>query len=422
MPHHIDSSSRVSPVRTGTSSGQPGSPDRRNPAWMHLSAADVLHQRPPGKIAPEKALEMLLKLFNDRHTALDKSVSHKTRHDRAVFLRRFFRDLRIKAGFATIPDPRNLGGRHIQAMMDVWRRDQLAPPTVQTYLSFLRGLAGWIGKPGMVQRPGAYGWDRSEYERTGIAQRDKTWTGAGIDIDPLIAQVCAFDRHVGAALRLIRAFGLRRKEAVMMRPHACVVPFTATGLPLAHKRAETYLWVCQGSKGGRPRHVPITNAEQQEALAFAQAVAGGGDAHVSDPHRQLHQNLNHFSYVLRRFGLSLKDRGATAHGLRHELFVQVWREQTGTEPPVRGGGRAPKEREEAARQEIVEMAGHGRKRAAGAYVGSTRGRSVVDEAVQQLQELPSSSGAVADGPVRPAEQDGTEHALPSLPHSKESAD
>jgi integrase len=261
-------------------------------------------------------------------------------------------------------------------MMDVWRRDQLAPPTVQTYLSFLRGLAGWIGKPGMVQRPGAYGWDRSEYERTGIAQRDKTWTGAGIDIDPLIAQVCAFDHHVGAALRLIRAFGLRRKEAVMMRPHACVVPFSATGLPLTRKKAETYLWVCQGSKGGRPRHVPITTAEQEEALAFAQAVAGGGDAHVSDPDRQLHQNLNHFSYVLRRFGLSLKDRGATAHGLRHELFVQVWREQTGTEPPARGAGRAPKEREDAARQDIAELAGHGRKRAAGAYIGSPRHRVI----------------------------------------------
>ena len=59
---------------------------------------------------------------------------------------------------STIPDSPNLGGRHIQAMMDIWRRDQLAPPTVQTYLSFLRGLVGWIGKPGMVQSPGAYGW------------------------------------------------------------------------------------------------------------------------------------------------------------------------------------------------------------------------------------------------------------------------
>lgn len=175
----------------------------------------------------------------------------------------------------------------------------------------------------------AYGWDRLEYERTGIAQRDKTWTGAGIDIDPLIAQVCAFDHHVGAALRLIRAFGLRRKDAVVMGPNACVMPISATGLPVTRKKAETFLWVCQGSKGGRPRHVPIATGEQQEALAFAQAVAGGGDAHVSDPDRLLHQNLNHFSYVLRRFGLSVKDRGATVHGLRHELFVQVWREQTG---------------------------------------------------------------------------------------------
>ena len=422
MPHHTDASPRVRAVGTGASQGRLGRPGRRTSAWTHLSAADVLNQRPPGKIAPEKALEMLLKLFNDRHTALDKNVSHKTRHDRAVFLRRFFRDLRTKAGFATLPDPRNLGGRHIQAMMDIWRRDGLAPSTVQTYLSFLRGLAGWIGKPGMVQRPGAYGWDRAEYERTGIAQRDKTWTGAGIDIDQLIAEVCAFDRHVGAALRLIRAFGLRRKEAVMMRPHVCVVLFSATGLPLARKKAENYLWVCEGSKGGRPRHVAIATPAQHEALAFGQEVAGGGDAHVSDPQRLLHQNLNHFSYVLRRFGLTLKDRGATAHGLRHELLVQVWREQTGTEPPVRGGAGAPKALEDAARQDIVELAGHGRRRAAGAYIGSIRYRVAADAGAQPSKEMPSSGDAATDGPLRHKEPEAAEHALPGPPSYERFAD
>ena len=42
----------------------------------------------------------------------------------------------------------------------------------------------------------------------------------------------------------------------MMRPHACVVPFAATRLPLERRKAETYLWVSQGSKGGCPGSVP----------------------------------------------------------------------------------------------------------------------------------------------------------------------
>lgn len=350
-----------------TSRRQPG---RRHLDWAGLSAADILARHPPGSTPPADVLEILLDLFNEQHTAMLKSVSHKTRHDRAVFLRRFLRDLHAKAGFATVPDPRNLGGRHIQAMVDLWRQDGLAAATIQTYLSFLRGLAQWIGKPGLVRKPGAYGLDVEEYQRHEVAQRDKSWTGAGIDIEPLIEDVCAYDRHVGAALRLIRAFGLRRKEAVMMRPHACVVPFSATRLPQERKKAESYLWVCQGSKGGRPRFVAIATPLQREALAHAQSVAGGADAHLSDPRRDLKQNLNHFSYVMRRFGLSLKERGATGHGLRHEVFVEVWVNTTGTEPPVRGGARPPKEVEDAARQEIVELAGHARKRAAGAYIGS----------------------------------------------------
>ena len=33
-------------------------------------------------------------------------------------------------------------------MVQVWRGDKLKPATIQTYLSFLRGLALWTGKPG----------------------------------------------------------------------------------------------------------------------------------------------------------------------------------------------------------------------------------------------------------------------------------
>ena len=381
-----------SPTRNRRRPARPKNTSRRHPGrrhrdWSGLSAADVLARHPPGSTPPEEVLEILLKLFNEQHTAMLKSVSHKTRHDRAVFLRRFLRDLKAKSGFPTMPDPRNIGGRHIQAMVSLWRQDRLAAATIQTYLSFLRGLAQWIGKPGLVRKPDAYGLDVTEYQRHEVAQRDRTWSGAGIDIEALIAQVCAYDRHVGAALRLIRAFGLRRKEAVMMRPHACVVPFSATRLPPERQKAESYLWVCQGSKGGRPRFVAIATAQQRQALAYAKSVAGAADAHLSNPSRDLKQNLNHFSYVMRRFGLSLKERGATGHGLRHEVFVEVWVNGTGTQPPVRGGTLPPKDVREAAQQDIAEMAGHARNRAAGAYIGSVRA-------------LRPTARATVDGPSR----------------------
>lgn len=127
-----------------------GAPARRKRDQAGMTRADLLARHPPGETPPEQVLELLLGQFNLAHTAREKTVSHKTRHERAQFLRRFFRDLRAKAGFATTPDPRNLGNRHILAMVQVWRTERLAPATIQTYLSFLRGLAQWIGKPGLV--------------------------------------------------------------------------------------------------------------------------------------------------------------------------------------------------------------------------------------------------------------------------------
>jgi hypothetical protein len=41
--------------------------------------------------------------------------------------------------------------RHIRAMVAVWQQEALAPATVQTYFSFLRGLTAWLGKPGLIR-------------------------------------------------------------------------------------------------------------------------------------------------------------------------------------------------------------------------------------------------------------------------------
>ena len=125
--------------------------------WSGLTDQNILDRYVPGRADPMQVLEVLLKLHNQQHTARLKTVSHKTRQERADFLRRFFRDLRDRAGFKMLPDPRNLGQKHIHAMVQVWREDKLKPATIQTYLSFLRGLAKWMGKNGFIRKPAHYG-------------------------------------------------------------------------------------------------------------------------------------------------------------------------------------------------------------------------------------------------------------------------
>jgi hypothetical protein len=167
----------------------------RDRDWSGLNAPDILARYRPGRADPMQVLEVLLKLFNQQHTARLKTVSHKTRQERANFLRRFFRDLHEGAGFKTLPDPRSIGERHIRAMVQVWRQDKLKPATIQTYLSFLRGLAKWLGKNGFVRGPGYYGLDVEEYQRHEAAERDKSWSAQGIVIDALIEKVCAYTLH-----------------------------------------------------------------------------------------------------------------------------------------------------------------------------------------------------------------------------------
>ena len=356
----------------------------RKPHRATLTPTEILDRQRPGQANPLRVLDILIGLYNAQHTALEKTVSHKTRQERADFLRRFFRDLKQKAGFKTVPDPRNLGDRHIRAMVALWQKERLAPATIQTYLSFLRGLALWVGKPGFIRTPAHYGLSPAEYQRHEYAQRDKSWTAAGIDIDALIERVSAYDRYVGASLRLIRTMGLRRKESVMFRPHRCVVPFEATGIDPAQREADQYVRIKEGAKGGRLRYVALSTPERIAAVEFAKAVAETEDAHLGDPRRSLQRNLRRFDYVMAKFGITEEGLGATAHGLRHEAMIDRYMVKSGGEaPPVRGGSTVSPDVDLEARLAAAQLAGHNRVRAAGAYLGAMLAQAAALRAKRQ---------------------------------------
>jgi hypothetical protein len=280
------------------------------------------------------------------------------------------RTLHTDAGFKLAPDPRNLGQRHVQAMVKVWQRRKLSPGTIQTYLSFLRGLAMWLNKPGFIRRPEHYGLTPDEYERHENAQRDKSWSGNGIDVEALLAQVSAYDARIGASMRLMVKVGLRRKESVMCRPYAHVHPFEETGLPDEQREADRYLWT--KGKGGRARWLPLATEEQQSAIAHARSVVSGHDAHMGAPDRDLKSNLRRLDYALRKFGLTKRESGTTGHGARHDHLQGQYQDTTGTPAPVRGGGPVDQGLDRQARLRVARIAGHARLRSAGAYIGAIR--------------------------------------------------
>jgi len=308
-------------------------------------------------------LNALLREHNHRHSKKEKDVSFKTRHERREFYFRFFRELR-DSGYNL--DPRSLGNRHVQFAMDRWIERGLSAGTIETYLSFLRSLSEWIGKHNMIQESGAYVSDPARLRRTYVALYDKSWSAAGLDAGAIVQAVFAHDPHCGAMLDLMLAFGLRVKEALMLRPHLAVVPASATGLP--SPRAEWYLEVVHGTKGGRCRFVPIDSDAKRKALERAQQLVEEG-AHLGHPGLDLKAGKAHFYRVMARFGITNRDLGVTPHGLRHQYANDRYELFSGVSSAVRQGPPVDPAVDTTARLEVAAELGHARKEIAGAYLG-----------------------------------------------------
>jgi integrase len=310
-------------------------------------------------------LNLLLHEFNHRHAVKDKGVSFKTMHERKEFLFRFFRTLR-DIGYNL--DPRSLGNRHVQAVVDLWIKDDLSSGTMQNYLSYLRAFADWIGKPGMVMEPGFYFDDSVRIQRTYVAVQDKTWAAHNINADEMIALVSEYDPYAGVWLAVIAAFGLRCREAQMLQPHLAVISATNTGIetPIA----EWYLNATRGSKGGRPRFIPIDSQYKWDAIELAKRIASAPNGHLGHPHYpSLKAGTRRYRFVMERFGITKKVLGVTPHGLRHQYANNLYKTVTETPAPVCGGSGIDPVIDKQARLQVSAELGHARAQISSAYLG-----------------------------------------------------
>ena len=326
----------------------------------------------------KRTLQEIVWAHNDRHAHKPKTVSAKTQSERASALFRCFRDLHA-LGFK-IRNPYRLGGRHVAALIADWtaerpraRRATLSAATVQTELSHLRTFAGWIGKPGLVRPAESYVPASASVTRRYAATADRSWSARTADPDALVEAIAREDAWVGAELRLARAFGLRVKEAVMLQPR--LAERSATGAPVIAGTPGEWLEVARGTKGGRPRLVPIDSPAKRAALDAAKALLASDAQPLADPARSLKQNLDRLHNVLKKFGVTRRALGVTAHGLRHGYAAERYEALAGVPAPVRAGPPPTAAADRLARLQVAEELGHGRRQITNAYLGSTR-RSV----------------------------------------------
>jgi integrase len=147
---------------------------------------------------------------------------------------------------------------------------------------------------------------------------------------------------------------------MMLRPH------------LADKGG--YLDVSVGTKGGRPRAVPVNMPEQRTLLEAAKDMAASKTASTSDPGKSLKQWKNHYYYVLKTCKVG-KEFGLTAHGLRHAYANSRYKDLSGQDTPVRGGKVSDRETDRAARLQLAEELGHSRESVTTYYLGRDNGKA-----------------------------------------------
>lgn len=249
---------------------------------------------------------------------------------------------------------RNFRNKHMEKLGHYW--EEQGHKDIQTLISIMRTFANeWLGKPRMIGASVNYVKNPESVARRYVTNQDKSWSGQGIDVLAKLEEVRTRDERVALILELELAFGLRLKEALLLRPK------------LADKTS--YLAVTRGTKGGRDRTVQIENDNQRRVLERAKEFSSPRTGGLIPDGKKFVLYRRRIYYICTKVGIT-RANGLVPHGLRHEYANEVYRRETGQDSPVKGGQPVDRETDLKARHEIAEDLGHSRPCIAGCYVGT----------------------------------------------------
>lgn len=325
-------------------------------------------QKQTNDTRPEKKiwkveLSKILEANKGKHSFKDKKVSTRTKDNRTEVLYQCFTELRGECEpKCKLDDPRNFREKHFKLLLALWISKGLSSSTLQNRASVLRTFCTWIGRANMIGPLESYVVDKTLVKRVQVATTDKSWTGNGLDFDEVLKKIDAYDLQAGAQLRIIKAFGLRREEAVCFRPNRAKL----LGAD------QNSIYVEFGTKNGLKRYVPIDTDYQREMLDYACSLAKTTETHIGWEDLTLKQAVKKMANIMQKFKITKKDANATLHGLRHENMHDIHEEVTGHPVPAKGGVVEDMDPELVlkARYKMTQAAGHARLGITNAYAGS----------------------------------------------------
>jgi integrase len=319
----------------------------------------------------EKGMHALLQeIINaNGHKRIDGRVaSNRTKQHNAIVIQKAFDTLHnvLRAPI----QPHNLGDRHIAKLVQYWYEEGRAARTMRNDLSVLRKFAKWIGKPNLVRDIEEY-LPHADPERLRVkvtAKVSKSWSKAGVDVEKKLAEAFQLDERFGLIIALQLAFGLRRKEAI------CVRPWVSDQRDLGK---DTFiLYTRDGTKGGRQRLFAIEFPFQVWVLDYVKKYVGkretmGWKRTAAKKVPTLEQNIEHYKYMMKKLGITKEDVSVTGHGLRAE-YAENCALLEGFVPATLGGtaDQLPPDELMNKRIRVSERLGHSRASVTASYFGS----------------------------------------------------
>ena len=291
-------------------------------------------------------LEYQFNMLCNKH----REGSHATQANRRAMLKMIAEQLKA-CGYNTFRmSPKDLKGRHVNKLLEQWRKDGVSTGTIKNRMVAVRWWAEKVGNSGAVQSNDTYKIEKRVY----ITNENKSISLNDLDLSKT-------DKNIAQSLRLQDAFGLRREESMKFQPE-----FALDGQTIDNAK---YIRLKDSwTKGGRPRTIPISNEKQRQELrkAYAQAVKNGGSMIPKEKSYKAHKS--NFESVTHALGV-----GQT-HGLRHGYAQTRYLELMCFPCPAVGGFRSLTSEEIAKDKEIrmliSEELGHSRINITSVYLGS----------------------------------------------------
>jgi len=330
--------------------------------------------------------------YLSRRARSEAQVGAKTRRERRAVLELALKDLHCNG--MELRKLKNLGAKHVRSIIAAWCGRGLLASTLATNISHLRTLCRWVGKPELIQVIDEIVASQPGLTRRRVAtDRDRSEEGAGVDRGEVLAKAYEIDARFCCVLALIAEFGLRISEALTFRPH------------LAEDAAGCVriLW---GTKGGRPRTLPLPLTPAQRAVLEWAKTFAETDAESMIPRGERLEVYRRRVYRLcAHVGLTKRQLGATPHSLRHGVLLRLYERLTGEAAPARGGtlGAHDAHADLAARVLVALQAGHSRPSVTSAYLGPRRVRRPGPTgSANQTTTLPSDAAESPSASPKPS--------------------